>query len=223
MTAGVDRSRMNAAAWAGNGSEFFRGSMNTMRHSSRLAQAMAAAWFSYVAVDFLTHAVVLAPWWRATESFWLPPMQLLRMVPFGYLSFALYAIGLVWLMPRLIGDRPRFPQAAAYAAAVGLLVGLSQALANYSVFPMPASALVVWPLSVILGSIGAGLAAASVLRAHRPSRRLLVIVLIALAVIIIGVVFQNLLFPTPADRLARSQTAPSSVSGHRTAPDGRVQ
>jgi hypothetical protein len=177
--------------------------MNAIRHF-RWGQAMAAAWLSYVAVDFLTHAVVLAPWWRATAPFWLPPMQLLRMIPFGYLSFALYAIGLVWLLPRLVGERPRSSQAAAYAAVVGLLVGLIQALANYSVFPMPASALIVWPLSLTLGSVAAGLAAASVLTAHRPARRLVVIFFIALAVILIGVVFQNLLFPTPADHLARS-------------------
>jgi hypothetical protein len=169
---------------------------------------MAAAWLSYVAVDFLTHAVVLAPWWRATESFWLPPMQLLRMIPFGYLSFAVFAVGLVWLMPKLVGDRPRSSQAAAYAAVVGLLVGLIQALANYSVFPMPASALVVWPLSVTVASVGGGLAAASVLRAHRPARRLLLILVIVLALIAVGVVLQNLLFPTPADHLAANTCSP---------------
>ncbi|MCL4836998.1 MAG: hypothetical protein KJ058_03400 [Thermoanaerobaculia bacterium] len=175
---------------------------------TRLVQATAAAWLSYVAVDFVTHAVVLAPWWRATGSFWLPPMQLARRIPFGYLSFVLYAGGLVWLMPRVVGERPRSSRAAAYAAVVGLLVGLVQALANYSVFAMPVSALFVWPLSVTLGSVGGGLAAASVLRAPRPARRLLVVFAVALAIIVVGVVLQNLLFPTPADHLVRGDRPP---------------
>ena len=160
-----------------------------------LAQAILAAWLAYIAVDFLTHAVFLARWWRATGSFWLPPMQLVRMIPVGYLSFGLYSTGLIWLMLELLGDRPAPSSASVWAGTVGLAVGAIQALANYSVFRMPASALLVWPLSMAVASVAAGAAASSVLRADRPTRRLLVVLAAAVAVVLVGVVLQNTLFP----------------------------
>lgn len=174
--------------------------MHTLR-STPMVPAAVAAWLTYVVIDFLTHAVLLSPWWRATESFWLPPMQLAKRIPFAYLSFALYAAGLVWLMARLLGSRPSTAHAARFGALAGLLVGVVQALANYSVFAMPPSALLVWPGSVALASVAAAVSGSSVFNARGPWRRVLLVLLVAVVLLVVGVVVQNLVFPTPTNRL----------------------
>jgi len=72
-----------------------------------LLPAATGAWCAYLVVDFLIHAVALAHYWRATEQYWLPPPDLLRMIPVAYLSFAIYCAGSTWLLLRLHGDAPQ--------------------------------------------------------------------------------------------------------------------
>jgi hypothetical protein len=161
--------------------------------------AVLAAWCGYLALDFLTHAVFLAPWWRATETFWLPPADLFRRIPFGYGSFLMYCAAVAWLLDRIYGDRLRVSRGARFGAAAGFVTGAATALGAYSVFRMPASSLLVWPVSTIAGSTVAGAASAWVLTGDRPLRRAAVVVGGAALLFVLGVVIQNLLFPTPQD------------------------
>jgi hypothetical protein len=58
--------------------------------------AATGAWCAYLVLDFLANAVFLAPYWRATESYWLPPRELFRMIPLGYTVFAIYCVAASW-------------------------------------------------------------------------------------------------------------------------------
>ena len=69
----------------------------TERKQAVVAAAMGASW-SYIVLDFLMHAVVLAPWWRATEAFWLPPLELAKRIPFAYGAFVIYCASLTVLL-----------------------------------------------------------------------------------------------------------------------------
>lgn len=164
--------------------------------------AALGAWLAYLALDFLTHAVLLAPWWRATAAHWHAPAELFRRIPYAYLAFALYCGGLVWLLTRILGPRPALAPGLRLGGAAGLLFGLITALGNHSVLAVPVSALLVWPAAGAFASVGAAGAAIRVLRSARPGRSLRGILLAALAVFALGVVIQNLLFPTPSDALA---------------------
>lgn len=168
---------------------------------ARLLAASVAGWFAYVVVDFLVHAVVLAQWWRATQSYWLPPLELLRRIPFGYASFAIYCAVLAWLLKRLYGDRLNPSRGLRFGAIAGLVFGLGSVLATYSVFHMPPSALVVWPVSVLLESTVAGGVMSWVLVAGRPWRRVGIVIGSAAVLFIVGAVVQNIFFPTPADHV----------------------
>jgi hypothetical protein len=168
---------------------------------ARLLPASVAGWAAYLVIDFLLHAVFLAQWWRATESYWLPPIELLRRIPFGYASFAIYCAVLAWLLRRLYGDRLNLSRGLRFGAIAGLVYGLGYVLATYSAFHMPPFALVVWPASVLLESTVAGGVMSWVLVAGRPWRRAGVVIGAAVALFIVGVVLQNIFFPTPADRL----------------------
>ena len=163
-----------------------------------LIPPMIAAWSTYLATDFLSHAVVFAPWWRWTQSYWLLPAQLFRRIPFGYASFALYCAALTWLIHRHFKERLSLLLGFRYGAFAGAIYGSAFVLAAFSVFSMPASALVVWPLTTVIGSAAAGAAAASLLRARRPWRRLLLVLALTVALVILGVVLQNLVVPAPS-------------------------
>lgn len=168
---------------------------------AKLLPASVAGWSAYLVFDFLVHAVVLAQWWRATESYWLPSGELFRRIPFGYASFAIYCTVLAWLLRRLYGDRLNLSGGLRFGAIAGLVSGLGSVLGTYSAFHMPPSALVVWPASILLDSTIAGGVMSWVLVAGRPWRRVGVVIGAAAGLFIVGVVVQNVFFPTPADHV----------------------
>jgi hypothetical protein len=169
-----------------------------------LLPALVAGWFAYLVFDFLFHAVLFAPWWRATDSYWLPPSELFRRIPIGYASFAIYCAGLTWLLRRLYGDRLNLSSGLRFGAIAGLVFGLCFVLAAYSAFRMPPSALVVWPASFLLDSTIAAGVMSWVLVAGRPWRRVAMVIVAAAVLFIMGVVVQNMFLPTPADHLFQS-------------------
>lgn len=140
-----------------------------VRFGTILAAALSA-WLVFVVIDFLAHAVILAGWWRATEAYWLPPMELFQRIPFGYGAFAIFVGTMTWLLVRLRGPRPRAAEALTFGALAGLLAGAGSVMAAYSILRMPASALLVWTLSTVIEATGAAGAAAWTLGAPRPWR-----------------------------------------------------
>jgi len=162
--------------------------------------AAVAAWWSYVVLDFLTHAVVLASWWRSTQTYWLPPQELFNRIPIGYASFAVYCAALTWLLARMYGERAGVRIGLRFGAIAGLVFGLMSALGTYSLFRVPLPFFLVVPASTTVESAAAGAAAGWVLQA-RPGRRLALVFGAGLLLIVVGVVAQNLLFPTPPDHV----------------------
>ncbi len=67
-----------------------------------------------VAFDFFLHAGLLSRLYTQPSPFLLPPERAFALIPIGYASFALLAIGLVWLGARLATNR----------ASAGFLLGL---------------------------------------------------------------------------------------------------
>ena len=155
--------------------------------------AVLAAWLAYVAVDFLLHAALFATWWQATASYWLPPYELFRHIPYGYSSFLLYTVALTWLLERFHGGVVSAALGIRFGALAGLVYGIASVLAMYSVVPLPLSALVMWPGSAAAGSAAAGGGAAWVLAATRPWRRVGLVALVAVLCVILGVLIQNLM------------------------------
>lgn len=174
--------------------------------------AAVAAWLAFLAFDFLAHAVFLATWWHATEKYWLSPNMLFNMIPVAYASFAIYAVALTWLLVRLMGPRPEMIRSLAFGASAGVLYGVTGAMGNYSVLPMPMSALIIWPVSFGVESAAAAVAASAVLRAVRPWLRTVFVFLAAVGLIIVGIALQNLWLPTPSSQLS-SLALPCTMDG----------
>jgi hypothetical protein len=167
----------------------------------RLLPAAIAAWLGYLVIDFLMHGVFLAAWWRAAEPYLLPPSELVRMIPLGYASFAIYCGALTWLVARFFGERVSVIAGLRFGAIAGLVFGAASTLGTYSALRMPPTALLVWPAAVVVESAIAGALAAWVLVAARPWRRVGLVLGAGIVLFMAGVVIQNLFFPTPADHL----------------------
>ena len=117
------------------------------------------------------------------------------MIPIGYASFAIYCVVLTWLFVRIRGDSRTLVSAVKFGAAAGLVFGAVLILANYSVFRLPVSSLLVWPAFFLIESMCACAVASLVLDSERPWRRVGLAFGVALLLLIIGVVLQNLIFP----------------------------
>jgi hypothetical protein len=182
-----------------------------------LLAALVGSLLAMVAVDFLLHAALLSHWWRATAAFWRPPDELFAYIPYAYGSFVLYAAGLDWLLIRLRGPRPLLRDAALGGLVTGAVIGGAGILATYSVVPLPRSALVVFTISLSFVMSSGAVAAAWVLTAPRPWRRVALLTAAALALLVLGVILQNVLFPTPP-----GQRRPASITQApvRPAPTG---
>jgi hypothetical protein len=162
------------------------------RKRAIVAAAMGASW-SYIVLDFLLHAVVLAPWWRATQAFWLPPLELAKRIPFAYGAFLTYCTSLTVLLIAVRGEQPPVLTGLRFGAFVGIVFGVTSALGAYSVVQMPISFLLVGPGSTAIGSAGAGAAAAWILSGRRRWRRVGALFVAGLALFVLGMVAQNAL------------------------------
>lgn len=165
----------------------------------KIIAAAVAAWLAFLAIDFLLHAVLFAKWWKTTGSYWLPPAELFRMIPYAYASFAIYCLLLTWLFDRMHSGKRTLGAACRFGAVVGLAFGVSIILGNYSVFRMPALALLVWPVSFLVESIAACAAAGWILEGERPWRRVGLVLLASVILIIASVALQNLIYTMNSD------------------------
>jgi len=160
-----------------------------------IAAGATAALFLYIAVDFLIHGVTLAWYWKATAEYWRPQEELFRLILPSYGAFAILCGVLAWLMARLYGEKLNVATGARFGLIAGLLYSGVGAVGSYCVFRMPASALFYWPLSGTVLAVVACTSAAWTMTAPRPWRRVVFSFLIALALLILGVVAQNLFVP----------------------------
>jgi hypothetical protein len=160
---------------------------------SRVAAAFAAALWSYVVLDFAMHAVVLAFWWRATGSFWLPPAELAMRIPFAYSAFGIHCFVLCLILLRMPGDVTRVSRGLGLGALLGVAWGLASGLGVYSIVRAPASFLAVGPASTAASSAVAGAAAAWVLGGARTWRRVGLVVAAGFGLLVVGVLLQNVL------------------------------
>jgi hypothetical protein len=151
-----------------------------------------AAWLIYLAADFWSHAVLLRVWWAETGSYWRPPEELFAFIPYAYAAFLIYCIGLTWLLLRL-SPEPTLRRGAAAGTVLGLLTGVWFTLSAYSVFPMPAATLVLWPVAMTAESALAGAAAGWVLTGERTAKRLGLLFALWIAAVVAGILAQNLL------------------------------
>ena len=75
---------------------------DTTLSKRRLVMLAVLAWVTILAVDFFVHGGLLARLYLVEDDpFLLPPHRAFALIPLGYLSYAVMAATLTWLMARL--------------------------------------------------------------------------------------------------------------------------
>jgi hypothetical protein len=108
-----------------------------------------------IGFDLFLHAGVLSPLYRDMGNFLLPHETAFKLIPLGYLSFAILIVLLEWLMVRMRISGPK--DGFMFGLKVGLLIWLSLGigLASISTAPYPLLAGWVAGQAVELGLSGA--------------------------------------------------------------------
>jgi hypothetical protein len=99
---------------------------------------------------------------------------------------------LTWVVYRLLRNDISLIKGMRFGALAGIGFGVTVVLGNYSVFNMPPTALILWPMSSVLVSTVAGGIAAWVLIAEHPWRRVATVFGGSLVLIFLAIVIQNL-------------------------------
>lgn len=157
----------------------------------RRVGATGLAWAIVIGVDFALHAGVLAWAWREPSPFLLPPEELFVRIPLGYAAYLAQAILVVWLTARLGPSTAR--AGAALGARLGLLVATFLALALASATTISLTMTCVWAVSTLAGFVAAGAVAAPALHAPRLRPLTWRVAATTLALVVFGVVAQNLI------------------------------
>ncbi len=139
--------------------------------------------------DFFPHAGLLARLYLEPSPFLLTPLEAFRRLPFGYLSFLLSAILLVWLMSRLrlIGWRAGF----GFGLKLGAFIWGALVLGLFSISTADVSLLAGWFLGQTVELALAGAVAGSGLTAKHIGRLSLKVAAFILFLAIITVVLQT--------------------------------
>lgn len=84
------------------------------------------SWLSMLAVDFFLHGGLLAGLYVKPSPFLLPPAELFRLIPLGYLAALLSTVLLLWLMLRL--GLSGWRRGLTFGLQLGALIGGAGAL-----------------------------------------------------------------------------------------------
>lgn len=137
------------------------GKMVSTYSTRHLVLITLLSWVSQIGFDLFQGAGVFAKLWLEARAVFLPPEQMFKLIPVGYLSFLISSSLLVWLMVRLgiSGWKP----GALFGLKLSGFLSSSWVLGVASVFPVKVVVLIVWlfvglaQLSIAAAVIGSGL------------------------------------------------------------------
>jgi hypothetical protein len=148
------------------------------------------SWLAMLGFDFFLHAGALSNIYTRESQFLLSPLEAFRRIPFGYLSFLIAAIFLVWLALRL--EIRSIKDGLLLGLGVGLVMWVSFALGMYSITTAEPITLISWAVGQ---TIEMGLAGGIIgLALHRGDLRkaFLVALILSILLVIITIVLQSL-------------------------------
>ena len=148
------------------------------------------AWLSMLGFDFLLHAGLLAKLYLQPSPFLLPPLTAFALIPFGYLSFLLLAVLLVWLMIRL--KLAGWREGAVFGLELGGLTWGAFVLGLLSISTASVALLIGWFIGQALELAIAGAVVGSGLAGMRLRRLFGVVIVFVLLSVITVIILQSL-------------------------------
>lgn len=158
--------------------------------SSRKVKVFLLTWFAMIGIDFFLHAGLLAFLYVEPHPFLLPPEQAFKFIPLGYLTFALLAILLIWLIDNLKIDT--LWQGAWFGLRLGIISWGSLILGLLSIADAPLSLMVGWffgqSIEMAIGGMVASYGLAAGQLRHMAFRVLIMVIIL----VVITIIMQNI-------------------------------
>ena len=156
---------------------------------ARFATLTLLAWLSMIGFDLFLHAGLLAGLYTESSPFLLPPECAFALIPFGYLSFLVLAILLVWLMTRLGVQGWR--QGALFGLRLGALAWGSFVLGLLSISTASPVLLAGWFFGQTIELAIAGMFAGSGLAGSRARPLFIKVAILMIGAFVVTVIMQS--------------------------------
>ncbi|MFC1787462.1 hypothetical protein ACFLY8_05475 [Halobacteriota archaeon] len=156
-------------------------------------------WLSILGFDFFLHAGLLAGLYVQPSSFLLPAEEAFLRIPFGYLSFLILAIFLVWIMERL--NINKWQKGIWFGLKFGALLGASSTLGLYSISTIEIDLLLGWWIGQTLELGIAGMVASAGIFGKSLRVLLKWVILFAVIMIIATIILQSFGFAPPMEQM----------------------
>lgn len=158
----------------------------------RFWTATMLAWVLFIGIDFLFHASLLKSMWAEDIAALKPVDELFALIPAGYLSFLLLTLLATYVFYRIYPERPSRSMAINFSLFFAGLFAISNFFALYSFVAMPLKHLIAFNLVYFLELFTVMIFFSVALYTAKISRIIAYTVLIFFALVIAGIVLQNL-------------------------------
>jgi hypothetical protein len=148
------------------------------------------SWLAMLGFDFFLHAGALSGIYTKESQFLLSPLEAFRRIPFGYLSFLVAAIFLVWLALRF--EIRSIKEGLLLGLGVGLVMWVSFALGMYSITTAKPITLISWAVGQTVEMTFAGGIIGLALRQGELRKAFLVAAVSGILLVIVTIVLQSL-------------------------------
>lgn len=155
-------------------------------------------WLSMLGFDFFLHAGLLAKLYVQPSSFLLTAEEAFLRIPFGYLSFLILAIFLVWVMERL--NINKWQRGFWFGLKFGALLGASSTLGLYSISTIEMDLLLGWWIGQTLEFGIAGMVAGAGIFGKSLKALLKWVILFVVIMIIATIILQSVGLAPPMEQ-----------------------
>ena len=151
------------------------------------------AWVLVIAVDFVSHAVLLTPFWKQDYPAFKSKIDLFRLIPFGYISFLFLVLLVGWVYTRFYSRRGSVKKGLALGAVFGGLFSLSTFFGLYSTINLPVLFILLISLVYWVEIIGVGFVFGYLMHPSSIRKRIWGLAAVIFLGLILGFILQNLL------------------------------
>lgn len=156
-------------------------------------------WLSMLGFDFFLHAGLLAKLYVQPSSFLLPAEEAFLRIPFGYLSFLILAIVLVWIMEGL--NINKWQKGFWFGLKFGALLGALSTFGLYSISNIETDLLLGWWIGQTLELGIAGMVAGAGIFGKSLVLLLKWVILFVVIMVIATISLQSFGFAPPMEQL----------------------
>ena len=124
---------------------------------TRCMFAILGSCLTIMAVDFLTHHLLLGHFYHAHAAWWRPEAQMQALIPFLFASQLTLAILLTAVYAKgYEAGKGGIGQGMRFGFLMGMVLQLPKQLMLYFVYPYPVSLLIIWGMGGLMETVLAG-------------------------------------------------------------------